>query len=176
MHGKRMPFGLPDQHLPLPKTINQRPMCAFLWRFLNADYDEVAARRFWNDVRSGEVAFLPSVWFFGQLSIRIINVNGNLCPIDFRSQPEPIFVSFEQLLPHCFFFTRPKVASPVILTHLESLFNVWFGSLKSKRLCVIHRRENHRLQCDQSKERKARAEYYFCEPFHRNPQSLVTMP
>src|SRR5206468_5818776 len=151
-------------------------MGPFLWRLLNADYDEVTARSFWNDVRSGEVAFLPSVWFFGQLSIRIIDVNGNLCPIDFRSQPEPIFVPFEQLLPHRLFFSRTQVASPVILTHLKSFFDIWFGGLKSKRLRVIHRRENHGLQCDQSEQRKARAEYYFCEPFHRVPQSLVTMP
>jgi hypothetical protein len=36
-------------------------MRSFLWRFLNTDYDEVAARAFWNDVRSSEVTFLPAI-------------------------------------------------------------------------------------------------------------------
>src|SRR5207249_872963 len=68
----------------------------------------------------------------GKLSVRIINMNGDLCAIDFRSQPEPIFVSFKQLLPHCFFFSRTKIASPVILTHLKSLLHVRFCSLERK--------------------------------------------
>src|SRR6266436_8187539 len=168
MRARRTAFRLPDQHRPLPKTIYQRPMRAFLWRLLNTDYNEVAAGRFWNHVRSREVTLLPSVRFFRQLSIRIVNVNGNFCLIDLRSQPEPIFVSFEQLLPHCFFFSRAKVASPIILTHLEALLHIWFGSLKSEGLRVIYGRENRRLQCQKPQQQGTRPEYYFCEPFHLN--------
>src|SRR4029077_623186 len=79
----------------LPETIHQRPMRAFLRRFLHADDDKVTAGSLWNDVRSRKMAFLPTVWFLRQLSIRIINVNGHLCPIEFCPQPEPIFVPFE---------------------------------------------------------------------------------
>src|SRR5262249_33965671 len=101
-------------------------MRALLWRFLYADDDEVAARSFWNDVRSGKMAFLPTVWFLRQFSIRIINMNGHLCMIDFCSQPEPIFIPFKQLLPHRFPFTRSEVACPVILAHVKSLFYIGF--------------------------------------------------
>jgi len=79
----------------LPETIHQRPMRAVLWRFLDADDDEVTAGGLWNDVRSRKVAFLPAVWFLRQLSIRIINMNSHLCSIDFYSQPEPIFIPLE---------------------------------------------------------------------------------
>src|SRR5580704_7725960 len=79
----------------LPETIHQRPVCAVLWRFLDADDDEVTARGLWNDVRSCKMAFLPAVWFLRQFSVRIINVNGHFCTVDFCSKPSPIFVCFE---------------------------------------------------------------------------------
>src|SRR5437870_4339753 len=79
----------------LPESIYQRPMRAFLRRFLHADDDKVTTGSLWNDVRSRKMAFLPAVWFLCQLSIRIVNVNGHLRPIGFCSQPEPIFVPFE---------------------------------------------------------------------------------
>ena len=53
----------------LPETIHQRPMCAFLRRFFNAHYDKIATGRFWNNVCSGKVAFLPSVRFFRKLAV-----------------------------------------------------------------------------------------------------------
>src|SRR5437764_11638680 len=119
-------------------------MCAFLWRIFNTHNNEVAAGSFWDYVGSSKMAFLPSVWLFGQLSVRVINVNGNLCLIDLCSQPEPVFIALEQLLPHCLFFSRTEVAAPVVLTHLKSLFHIRFGRLKSKRLRVIHRCEKPR--------------------------------
>src|SRR5439155_5025998 len=69
----------------LSETIHERPVRAFLWRFLDADYDKVTAGSFWNNMRSREVTFLPPIRLFCQLSIRIINVYGNLCPVDFCS-------------------------------------------------------------------------------------------
>ena len=114
-------------------------MRAFLWRFLDADDDKVAAGCLWNDVRSRKMAFLPAVRFFRQFSIRIVNMNGNLGPIDFGPQPKPIFVPFEQLLPDAFFSPDSEVASPVILTHLKSLFHIRFCCLKSERLRIVHR-------------------------------------
>src|ERR687888_2472774 len=108
----------------LPETIHQCPMRAVLWRFLDTDDDKVTAGGLWNDVRRCEVSFLPTVCFFRQFSVRVINVNGHLCPIDFCSQPEPIFVPFKQLLPHRFPFTRSEVACPVILAHVKSLFYI----------------------------------------------------
>src|SRR5262249_29451898 len=81
----------------LSETIHQRPMRAGCWRFLHANDDKVTACGFRNDVRSRKVAFRPTVWLFREFSVRIINMNGLLCSIDFRSQPEPIFIPFKQL-------------------------------------------------------------------------------
>ena len=53
----------------LTETIYQRPMSPLLWRFLNADYDEVAAGGFRNHVCGCEVALLPTIWFFRELSV-----------------------------------------------------------------------------------------------------------
>jgi hypothetical protein len=135
---------------------------------LDTDDDKVTASGLWNDVRSRKMAFLPAVWFLRQLPIRIINVNGYFCLIDLCSQPEPIFVPLKQLLPHCLFFSRTKVASPVVLTHLKSLFYVWFCRLKSKRLCVIHRGASRTLHDDHGCQQRAGAGKNFCETVHRN--------
>src|SRR6266513_6286759 len=95
----------------LSETIRQRPIGAGCWRFLHANDDKVSACGFRNDVRSRHVLFRPAVWLFREFSVRIINMNGHLCMIDFRSQPEPIFIPFKQLLPNRFPFTRSEVAS-----------------------------------------------------------------
>src|SRR6516165_1093682 len=114
------PIQLPARRSTLSETIHQRPMCAGCWRFLHANDDKVTACGFRNDVRSRKVVFRPTVWLFRELSVRIINMNGLFCSIDFCSQPEPIFIPFKQLLPHRFLFSRTKVACPVILAHLKS--------------------------------------------------------
>jgi hypothetical protein len=110
----------------LSETIRQRPMRAGCWRRLHANDDKVTACGFRNDVRSRKVVFRPTVWLFREFSVRIINMNGHLCMIDFCSQPEPIFIPFKQLLPHRFPFTRSEVAWPVILAHVKSLFYIGF--------------------------------------------------
>src|ERR1044072_2069852 len=98
------PIQLPARKSTLSETIRQRPMRAGGWRFLHANDDKVTACGFRNDVRSRKVVFRPTVWLFRQFSLRIINMNGYLRPIDFGSQSEPIFVPFEQLLSDCFLF------------------------------------------------------------------------
>src|SRR6266480_2827959 len=105
------PIQLPARKSTLSETIRQRPMRAGCWRCLHANDDKVTACGFRNDVRSRKVVFRPTVWLFREFSVRIINVNGHLCMIDFRSQPEPIFIPFKQLLPNRFPFTRSEVAS-----------------------------------------------------------------
>ena len=128
-------------------------MRAGCWRFLHANDDKVTACGFRNDVRSRKVAFRPTVWLFREFSVRIINMNGHLCSIDFCSQPEPIFIPFKQLLPHRFPFTRSEVACPVILAHLKSLFlhrvlppeeqmparTLWWGPPRRKSQTVAQR-------------------------------------
>src|SRR6478672_1499826 len=126
------PIQLPARKSTLSETIRQRPMRVGCWRFLHANDDKVTACGFWNDVRSCKVVFLPAVWLFREFSVRIINMNGHLCMIDFRSQPEPIFIPFKQLLPNRFPFTRSEVAWPVILAHVKSLFYIGFCRQNSK--------------------------------------------
>ena len=142
------PIQLPARKSTLSETIHQRPMRAGCWRFLHANDDKVTACGFRNDVRSRKVGFRPTVWLFREFSVRIINVNGHLGPIDFCSQPEPIFIPFKQLLPHRFPFTRSEVACPVILAHVKSLFYIGFCRQKSKCPRVhcggVHRGENRR--------------------------------
>src|SRR5215470_14960466 len=133
--------------LTLAETIHQRPMRALLWRLFHAYDDKITACRFWDYVCSREMAFLPAVGFFRELAVGIVNVNGYLCLVDFRSQPEPVFVCFEQLLSHSFLLSRTEVSSPIILAHLEALFDVWFRGLERKRLRIVHRSENPRLKC-----------------------------
>jgi hypothetical protein len=142
------PIQLPARKPTLSETIRQRPMRVGCWRFLHANDDKVTACGFRNDVRSRKVAFRPTVWLFREFSVRIINMNGLLCSIDFRSQPEPIFVPFKQLLPHRFPFTRSEVACPVILAHVKSFFYIGFCRQNSpcpRVHCVaVHRGENRR--------------------------------
>src|SRR4029079_1089871 len=84
------PIQLPAGKSTLSETIRQRPIRAGCWRFLHANDDKVTACGFRNDVRSRKVGFRPTVWLFREFSVRIINMNGHLCSIDFCSQPEPI--------------------------------------------------------------------------------------
>jgi hypothetical protein len=144
-------------------------MRAGCWRFLHANDDKVTACGFRNDVRSRKVAFRPTVWSFRELSVRIINMNRQLCMIHFCSQPEPIFIAFKQLLPQRFLFTRNELACPVILAHLKSFFYIGFCRQKSKCPRVdrggIHRGENRRRYND-GRQQGGRAEKDFCERVH----------
>ena len=115
------PIQLPARKSTLSETIASAHACGLL-RFLHANDDKVTACGFRNDVRSRKVVFRPTVWLF-RGSVRIINMNGHLCMIDFCSS-EPIFIPFKQLLPHRFPFTRSEDACPVILAHLESFFYI----------------------------------------------------
>src|SRR4029453_5876138 len=101
-------------------------MRAGCWRFLHANDDKVTACGFRNDVRSSKGAFRPTVWLFREFSLRSIKKKRLFCPIDFCSQPEPIFIPLKQLLPHRFPLTRSEVACPVILAHVKSLFYIGF--------------------------------------------------
>src|SRR5215208_1797243 len=130
-------------------------MRAFLWRLLHAHNDKITACRFWYYMRSCEVAFLPTVGFFCELAVGIVNVNGYLCLVDFGSEPKPVFVSFEQLLSHGFLLSRSKISSPIILADLETLFDVRFGGLKRKRLRVVDRSKNRRPQCCENQQQRA---------------------
>src|SRR5437667_1232502 len=142
------PIQLPARKSTLSETIRQRPMRAGCWRFHHANDDKVTACGFRNDVRSRKVAFRPTVWLFREFSVRIINMNGHLCMIDFFSQPEPIFIPFKQFLPHRFPLTRSEVACPVILAHVKSFFYIGFCRQKSKCPRVdcggVHPGENRR--------------------------------
>ena len=145
-------------------------MRAGCWRFLHANDDKVTTGGLWSDVGSRKVVFLPTVWLFREFSVRIINMNGHLCMIDFCSQPEPIFIPFEQLLPHRFPFTRSEVACPVILAHLKSLFCIGFCRQKSKCPRVhcggVHLGENRRRQHHDGRQQGGRAEKDLCERVH----------
>ena len=142
------PIQLPARKSTLSETIPQRPMRAGCWRFLHANDDKVTACGFRNDVRSRHVVFRPTVWLFREFSVRIINMNGHFRPIDFCSQPEPIFIPFKQLLPHHFPFTRSELAWPVILAHVKSSF--YIGFCRQNRPCPrvhcggVHLGENRR--------------------------------
>ena len=149
-------------------------MRAGCWRFLHANDDKVTACGFRNDVRSRNLAFRPTVWLFREFSVRIINMNGHLCMIDFCSQPEPIFIPFKQLLPHRFPFTRSELAWPVILTHLKS--SSYIGFCRQKSPCPrvhcgrVHRGENRRRLHNDDRQEGGRAEKDLCERVH--PKSL----
>src|SRR5215471_8425785 len=152
--------------LRLAETIHQRPMRAFLWRLFYAHDDKITACGFGDDVCSREMAFLPAVGFFPELAVGIVNVDGYLCLVHFRSQPEPIFVSLEQLLSHSFLLSRTEVSSPIILAHLETLFDVRFCSLKRKGLRIVHRSKNRRLQCLKDQQQRACTDENFHEAVH----------
>src|SRR4029078_8964126 len=152
----------------LAETIDQRPVRAVLWRLFHAYNDKIAPRRFWYHVRSREVSLFPTVGFFRELAIGIVNVNRHLCLVDFGSEPEPIFVSFEQLLSHSFLLSRTEVSSPVILAHLKALFDVGFGGLQCKRLRIIDRSKNRRLQRRENQQQRACADENLHKPVHES--------
>src|SRR5213078_954462 len=163
-HNRGMPL---PRILELAETIHQRPVRAFLWRLFHAHDDKITPGRFRYYVCSREVAFLPAVRFFRELAIGIVNVNGYLGLVDFRSQPEPVFVSFEQLLSHSFLLSRTEVSSPIILAHLEALFDIRFGGLKRKRLRIVHRSENRRPHCREDQQQRACTDENLHEAVHR---------
>ena len=94
----------------LAESVNEGPVRSFLGRLLNLYDDKIAARVLRDDMRGGEVAFLPAVGLLHQLAFRVVNVDGNLRRFDFGPQPEPILVSLEQLLRTAFF--SPAARSP----------------------------------------------------------------
>src|SRR4051794_10357523 len=96
------------------EPVDQRPVGAFLWRFFDCNDDEVTAGGFRSHVRRCEMSLLPTVGLLGQFPFRIVNVYGNLGPLDLGRHPEPILVSFEQLLAHSFFLAGPQIAAPVV--------------------------------------------------------------
>src|SRR5262245_10745450 len=142
-------------------------MRPFLWRLFHTHNDKITACRFWYYMCSREVAFLPAVGLFRELAVGIVNVNGHLCLIDFRAQPKPVFVSFEQLLPDSFLLARTEVSSPIILPHLKTLFDVRFGRLKRKRLSVINRSKNRRPHCRENQQQSACADKNLHKAVHR---------
>ena len=114
-------------------------MRPFLWRFLDRDDDEIAAGPFRNDMGGREMSFLPAVRLFRQFSFRIVDVNRNLGSLDLGSHPKPVLVAFEKLLADGLLLAHSQIATPVILTNLESFFNVRFGRLKRERLRIVDR-------------------------------------
>src|SRR5437868_11077091 len=104
------PFlALRDTNILLPKSVNQRPMGAFLGRLFDRDDDKIAIGGGGNDMGSGIRPFLPAIGLLDQFSFLVVNMDRNLCPVHFCTQPKPIFVAFEQLLAHCLLFARSKV-------------------------------------------------------------------
>src|SRR5437763_13904621 len=99
-------------------------MSSFLRRLLDLYDNKIAARVLWHDVGRGEVAFLPSVGLFHKFAIRVINVDGNFCGLDFGAEPKPILVTLEQLLAHRLFLAGREIAAPVILPHLKTILDV----------------------------------------------------
>ena len=151
-------------------------MRAGRWRFLHTNNGKVTACGFRNDVRSRKVAFRPAVWSFREFSVRIINMNGHLCMIDFRSQPEPIFIPFKQLLPHRFPSTRSEIAGPVIFAHLKSLFRVGFCRQKSPCPRIhcggVHRSNDRRRRRNDDRQQRGDAEKNLYEMAHLKFLSL----
>src|SRR2546423_7358393 len=114
-------------------------MRALLRRFFYRYNDEVTSGRAGDNMRSGEMPFLPAVRLLSQFSFRVINVDGNFGMLDLCSHPKPIFVSFEQLLPHCFLLAGAEIAAPIVFPHLKSFLYVRFRRLESEGLRVINR-------------------------------------
>jgi len=147
-------------------------MRAGCWRCLHANDDKVTACGFRNDVRSRKVVFRPTVWLFREFSVRIINMNGHLCMIDFCSQPEPIFIPFKQLLPHRFPFTRSEGRLPSNPRAREILVlhrvlppeeqmparTLWWGPPRRKSQAVAHRWPATERSCREGPLRKGSPE------------------
>ena len=93
-----------------------------------------------------------------QLSVRVVNVHGNLRLLDFGPHPEPVFVAFEKLLPDRFFLPHPEVAAPIIFAHLKAFLDVRLGRLEREGLRVIDRGAGGRdLQDEQHAKEKGGA-------------------
>src|SRR5438477_9850912 len=120
----------------LTETVNQRPMRPFFGGFFHRYYNEVASSALRDDVCGGEMSLLPAIAFFRQLAFGIVNVNRDLRPLHLGTHPEPVFVSFEQLLPHCFLLARPQVAAPILLAYLATFLDVRLRRLQRQRLGV----------------------------------------
>src|SRR5438477_5668178 len=123
----------------LTETVNQRPMRPFFGGFFHRYYNEVASSALRDDVCGGEMSLLPAIAFFSQLAFGIVNVNRYLRPLHLGTHPEPVFISFKQLLAHCFLLARTKIATPIVLAYLETFFDVGLRCLQRERLRVVYR-------------------------------------
>ena len=108
-------------------------------------------------MRGGEVTFLPAVRLLDELAVRIVNVDGHFGGLDFRSEPEPIFVSFEELLTDRFLFGHAEIAAPIILADLEAVFHIRFRRLERERLRVVHRGARNRSERKNTHKPKTQA-------------------
>ena len=107
----------------------------------------------------------------------IVNVNGNLPAFDFGSHPEPIFISFEQLLAHGLLFAGAEIAAPIIFAYLKTFFDVWLGRLQRERLRVIDRTGRAAWKRKRDEDAESNSQTGFRESVHRGgSHSRVTIP
>src|SRR6202521_5520156 len=118
-------------------------------------------------MRAGEVALRPAIRLFDEFAVRIVNVNRHFRCFNFGPEPEPIFVSLEELLPYRFFLPHPEISSPIILAHLEALFHIRLRRLERERLRVVHRSTHGWGERKKEEERKARAADHLERRGHR---------
>src|SRR3954467_1924521 len=142
----------------LTESVNKRPVCAFLRRLLDLDDDEITARTLRSDVGRREVALLPAIGHLREFAFRIVNVDGNFRRFYFTAEPEPVFVSLEQLLADRLFLPRPEIAAPVIFANLEPFLDVGLGRLQRERLRVIHRPAARGHRDERERDRKTRTQ------------------
>src|SRR4051794_10594503 len=112
-------------------------MRPFLWRFLDRDDDEIAPGPFRHNMRGGKMSFFPAVGLFRQFAFRVVDVNRNLGSLHLGPHPEPVLVSFEELLADRLLLAYAEVATPIVFSNLKPFFDIWFRSLQRERLSIV---------------------------------------
>ena len=94
----------------------------------------------------GKRPFLPAIWLLDYFSFLVVNMHRNPCVAHFCAHPKPIFVSFEQLLAHGFFFPRRKIPTPIVFAHLKPFPDIRLGRLEREGLGIVNRRDRSRAE------------------------------
>src|SRR6185436_1814179 len=81
------------------EAIRESPAVLLRFGLLDAEHDEVGVCRFWIYAHGRHVSTLPR-FRVGDLSLRVVNVNGHLRGILVTAEPEPVAVAREELVLH----------------------------------------------------------------------------
>src|SRR5688572_24118766 len=110
----------------LAEAVGERPRRAFFGRLFDFDDQIIRAGALGGDAGCSLVGFLPG-FRLRELAVGIVDMDRDFGRGDVGAEPEPVFVSLEELRDDGLGTFHGQLAAPVILPESESLLYVWVG-------------------------------------------------